>query len=51
MNKKAYIDPLNLIMGSVAIAGAILIMIGKGDYGLILLIITTLTEAISRVIK
>ncbi len=51
MNKKAIIEPINLIMGFVAIIGAIFIMINKGDYGLILLIIATLIESISRVIK
>ena len=51
MNKDASIEPLNLIMGLVAILGAILIILNKGDYGLILLIISTLIEAISRVLK
>ena len=45
------IDPLNLIMGFVAIIGAILIIVNKSDYGLILLIIATLIEALSRIIK
>lgn len=45
------IDPLNLIMGFVAILGGILIIINKADYGLILLIIATLLEALSRIIK
>ncbi len=51
MNKKAVIDPLNLIMGFVAILGAILIIFNRADYGLILLIIATLIEALMRVIK
>lgn len=51
MNKKGAIEPLNLIMGLVAIVGGILIGVNKGDYGLILLIISTLIEAISRVVK
>lgn len=52
MNKKAVIlDPLNLIMGVVALVGGILIIFNKGDYGLILLVISTLIEAITRVVK
>ena len=51
MNKKGAIEPINLIMGLVAILGAVLIMIGKGDFGLIALIIATLIEALVRVIK
>lgn len=45
------IEPINLIMGIVAIAGAVLIMLNRGDFGLILLIIATLIEAIERVMK
>lgn len=51
MMKKASIEPLNLIMGLVAILGAVLIIINKGDYGLILLVISTLIEAIARTVK
>lgn len=51
MNEKASIEPINLIMGFVAILGAILIIINKGDYGLILLIIATLMEAFERVLR
>ena len=51
MEKKANIDPLNLIMGFVAIVGALLIIVNKGDYGLIMLIIATLIEAIQSVLK
>jgi len=51
MNKKAIIDPINLIKGFVAILGAVLIIINKADYGLILLIIATLIEALQRIIK
>jgi len=52
MNKKASIlEPINLIMGAVAILGAVLIIIGQGNYGLIALIIATLIEAIQRVVK
>ncbi|MEK6848166.1 MAG: hypothetical protein AABX65_00860 [Nanoarchaeota archaeon] len=51
MNKKGSIEPLNFIMGFVAIMGAVLIITNRGDYGLILLIIATLIEAISRVLK
>lgn len=49
MNKKAMtLEPINLIMGAVAILGAILIIVGQGNYGLIALIIATLIEAIQR---
>ena len=51
MNKKAVMDPINLIMGFVAMIGAVLIIVNTGDYGLILLIIATLIEAITRVLK
>jgi hypothetical protein len=52
MNKKALsFEPMNLIMGAVAILGAALIIIGQGNYGLIALIIATLIEAIQRVVK
>jgi hypothetical protein len=51
MTKKRVIEPINLIMGFVAIIGAILIIVNKGDYGLILLIIATLIEALTRVLK
>lgn len=51
MNTVGTIDPLNLIMGAVALVGGILIIVNKGDYGLILLIIATLIEALSRIVK
>ena len=51
MNKRAVIEPLNIIMGVVAIFGAILIIFNKGDFGLILLIIASLIEAIARLVK
>lgn len=51
MDKKAVVDPLNIIMGVVALIGGLLIIVNRGDYGLILLIIATLIEAISRVVK
>lgn len=49
--EKGVVDPLNLIMGFVAILGALLIIVNKSDYGLILLIIATLIEALSRIMK
>lgn len=51
MDAKGTIDPLNIIMGLVALVGGLLIIVNKGDYGLILLIIATLIEAISRMVK
>lgn len=49
--KRAVVDPINLIMGFVAILGGILIFFNRADYGLILLIISTLIEALMRVMK
>ena len=51
MDPQGTIEPLNLIMGVVALVGGVLIMVNKGDYGLILLIIATLIEALSRIVK
>ena len=51
MNKRGAVEPLNLIMGAVAVMGGLLILVNKGDYGLIFLIIATLIEAIARVVK
>lgn len=51
LNNKAVVEPMDLIMGFVAILGAIFIIINKVDYGLILLIIATLIEALARVVK
>jgi len=50
-NKKGTFEPFNLMMGLVAILGAVLIIMNKSNYGLIVLIIATLMEAISRVTK
>ena len=50
MNKKG-IEPINIIMALVAGLGAVLILIGKGDYGLVALIIATLFEAMGRIVK
>lgn len=51
-NRKTFtVEPINLVMGTVAILGAVLIIIGNGNYGLIALIIATLIEAIQRVVK
>ncbi len=51
MDTKGIIEPLNLIMGLVALVGGFLIIVNKGDYGLILLIIATLIEALSRIVR
>ena len=48
MNKKAVMDPLNLIMGVIAICGAILIIFNKGDFGLILLIIASIVVQVHK---
>lgn len=46
-----FYDPANIIMGILALGGALLIIFNRGDYGLILLIITTLMEALMRVLR
>ena len=51
ISKNGFVEPINLIMGFVAIIGAILIIFNKGDFGLIMLVIATLIEAISRTLK
>jgi len=52
MDKRAYIlDPLNLLIGFIAFVGAIAFFINQPNYGLILLIISTLMEAIGRVVR
>jgi len=51
MAKKGAIEPLNIIMGFVAIIGAVLIIFNYANYGLILLIIATLIEAMERVLQ
>jgi hypothetical protein len=48
--KKGAVDPLNIITAIIALLGAVLIIINKGDYGLIALIIATLFDAMRRVI-
>lgn len=45
------VESLNLLIGFVALVGAILIMVNQVNFGLILLIISTLIEAIQRVFK
>jgi len=44
MIKKGMIEPINAIMALVAMLGAVLILIGQGNYGLVALIIATLIE-------
>ena len=52
LGKKApNLEPLNMIKATIVLLGAVLILIGKGDYGLIALIIATLFEAMAGVIK
>ena len=51
MKQENLLDPINVIMGILAIVGAILIIIGQGNYGLIFLVITTLIGAIMRLFK
>ena len=52
MDKNAMvIDPLNLLVGFVALVGALAFFINQPNYGLVLIVISTLIEAISRLIK
>jgi len=50
-NKKAMVEPLNLLIGFVALLGAVAFFINQPNYGLILIVISTLIEALQRVIK
>ena len=49
--KKGTIDPLNLIIGFIALMGVISFFINKPNYGLVFIIISTLIEAITRIVK
>ena len=52
MDKKAFvIDPINLIIALVALIGVISFVINQPNYGLIFLIMSTLIEAITRIVK
>jgi len=51
INKKASIDPINIMVGLVALAGVIAFFINQPNYGLVFLIVSTLIEALSRVLK
>ncbi len=51
MDKKAVFEPLNLIIALVALIGVISFVINQPNYGLVFLIISTLIEAITRIVK
>ena len=51
MKNKASIEPVNLVMGFVALIGAVLILINQTNYGLILIIIATIIEDMQRLLK
>lgn len=52
MNKQGFVfDPINGIIGFVALMGVISFFINQPNYGLVLLIISTLIEAITRLVK
>lgn len=51
MNKKAMVEPVNIIIGIVALVGVISFFINQPNYGLVFLIISTLIEAITRLVK
>ncbi len=50
-NKRGIIEPINLLIAFVAIIGAVAFIINQANYGLVLLIISTLIEAIARLVK
>lgn len=49
-NKKGAVDPLHLIVGILAILGGVLYLLNKGNWGLIVVSIGLLTEAIKKVV-
>jgi uncharacterized membrane-anchored protein len=49
--KLLMLDPMNLIIGLVALFGVISFFINQPNYGLIFLIVSTLVEAVSRLAK
>lgn len=49
--KKGVIDPVSMIIGFVALVGAVSFFVNQPNYGLVLLIISTLIEAITRIVK
>ena len=52
MAKKLFtIDSINLLIAFIAFVGVFAFIINQPNYGLILLIISTLIDAITRVIK
>ncbi len=51
MNKKGILDPINILICIIALLGAIAFFINQPNYGLVLLIISTLVEAIARLVK
>ena len=49
-SKKAVIDPLQLIVGVVVILGGILYLLNKGNWGLVVVSIGLLMEAMKKII-
>jgi len=50
-DKRGAIEPLNIMIGFVALVGAFAFFINQTGYGLVLIIISTLIEAIARMVK
>ena len=50
-NKKAMIDPLQIIVGVTVIVGGFLYLINKGNWGLVVVSIGLLMEAMKNIIK
>jgi hypothetical protein len=50
-NKKAVIEPINLIIAFVAFVGVVSFLANQPNYGLVFLIISTLIEAIARLVR
>jgi hypothetical protein len=51
MNRKAMVEPIHLIVGVLAILGGVLYLLNKGNWGLIVVSIGLLMEAIKQVVK
>jgi len=50
-NKKAIIDPLHLIIGVMLVCGGFLYMFNYGNWGLIVVSVGLLMEAMKQVLK
>lgn len=51
MTKLFMADPISILIGIIAVIGAISFFINQPNYGLVFLIISTLIEAIARLVR